>query len=159
MFGPDPGVPIAYRRIGAWSFIIWKLRGQPTTSILTGMYTRSIPSIWNRTSKNESQEIALQPDNTQRCVTKTITTWHPHAVLRYTNSSTWHIIPRVHYYRSCVTEPLTTRHPHEVSHCANITTWKSALRYINRAAYNAAIHTCKRDDLVDSVAHPQKALH
>ena len=40
--------PTTHRKIGAWSFIIWKLRGQPTTSILTGMYTGSIPSIWNR---------------------------------------------------------------------------------------------------------------
>ena len=42
--------PTTHRKIGAWSFIIWKLRGQPTTSILTGMYTGSIPSIWNRQS-------------------------------------------------------------------------------------------------------------
>lgn len=38
----------AYRRIGAWSFIIWKFSGHPTTSILTGMYTGSIPSIWEK---------------------------------------------------------------------------------------------------------------
>jgi len=38
----------AYRRIGAWSFIIWKFSGHPTTFILTGMYTGSIPSIWEK---------------------------------------------------------------------------------------------------------------
>ena len=55
----------AYRRIGAWSFIIWKVSGHPTTSILTGMYTGSIPSIW------------------KKCVTQNCVTMSWHSKMRY----------------------------------------------------------------------------